>query len=67
MCDVSIELWMVVKKDILASIIDRGEWALWEFHARVCSPEVSAIVLGVIKIFQGVFQAVIMDFVWTRV
>jgi hypothetical protein len=40
MCNVSIELWAVVQKDILASTIDRGEWALREFHVRVCLPEV---------------------------
>ena len=43
MCNISIKLGAIVKKDVLFVAVDGGYWTLREFHAWTCAPKVKSI------------------------
>ncbi len=47
-CNVSIELWTVVKKDVLFVAVDGREGTLGEFHAWACAQKVETVIARVI-------------------
>ena len=46
MCNVSIELGMVVKEDVLFVAVDGRGGTFGEFHAWACAPKVKILVRG---------------------
>jgi hypothetical protein len=66
-CGGGIKLRTTIEENILAIAVDRRKRTLWEFRSGLCAPEVETVVLGVVEKFQGVLEAMVMDFVRARV
>jgi hypothetical protein len=56
-----------IESEVSGRTVDDGEWAFWEFQAWDGAPEVEAVLSGVVKEFQGVFQSVVVGLGWAGI
>ncbi len=47
--------------------VDKRCESIWEFRTRCCLPEIEAVIAGFVKEFQGVFEAMILEFMQARI
>jgi hypothetical protein len=64
MQSVCIVLRLIVKDVILFVTVDSGKRAFRKCRTRSCPPKVNTIILHAVKVFQRMFQPMVVMLVW---